>query len=346
MARVAAFALGALFVLVGSGARAEELDRAEELFRAGNRAFGAGDYQAAFTQYREAWSLRKSFDIACNLGRTEAEIGLARDAAEHLDECLRTFSVSSRNEMKDANKRFRDLFNRVRAEVGVLDVETRPSGAEVFVDGVAYGVTPLGRQLFVEPGERRIRARARGYADREVVVAVQAGDSAQVRLELQTAAPASPAGAALPPEAQRPVPSDSPPRATDGRGVEPRTIVVLSGAVLSLVGIGIGAGFTLHADAADDEASDLAARLRASGTTCAAGSSSADCEALADAVDRGEQSREIASAAFLGGAIASAATLCLWLVLPEYEAHPAANLRVLPQVSSASGLGLSVSGAY
>ena len=343
MARVTAFALAALVAVATSGARAEELDRAEELFRAGNRAFAVGDYQAAFTQYREAWSLRKSFDIACNLGRTEAEIGLARDATEHLDDCLRTFSVSSRNEMKDANRRFRELFNRVRAEVGALDVESRPSGAEITVDGVVYGVTPLGRQLFVDPGERRVRARLRGYDSQEVVVSVAAGGSAQVRLELSVSPPQAPKAAAVVAAEPRRQPSAAPPPTAKG-GIEPRTVIVLSGAALALVGVGIGLGFTLDANSSDSDATELALRLRSSGATCT--SPSPDCDALRSAVDQAEQSREVAQAAFLGGAIASAATLGLWLALPEFKTHGAARLRVLPGVAAASGVGFSVSGAY
>src|SRR6185369_1258087 len=162
MARVArrfAFLAAALLALGARPALAsdDESERAEQAFKDGNRAFAAGDFHAAFAAYRAAWSLKQTFDIACNLGRTEVELSLARDAAEHLDYCLRTFSVSSRGEVKDAYKRFRELFVRVRREVAALSVEVRPSGAEITVDGASYGLAPLGRDIFLDPGPHRVR---------------------------------------------------------------------------------------------------------------------------------------------------------------------------------------------
>jgi hypothetical protein len=357
MARVGLFAIcTALGVLVAAPGRAGEPDQAETLFRAGNRAFAAGDYTAAYEQYREAWSLRKSFDIACNLGRTEAELGFSRDAAEHLDQCLRTYSVSSRSEVKDANRRFRELFERERAKVGTLEVESNPPGAEIAVDGMVQGTSPLGRSLFLEPGEHRIRARLSGYRDRVVVVDATAGESESLRLELVSAVSAPPpvvvvgaAARAKPGEPPPVEPAAAAPEqgaAESTGGMEPRTIVALSGAALTLVGLGIGVGFMLDANAKGERASELHDSLTAAGATCTDADNSRDCQELKWSLNQQDESRDIASVAFLGSAIASAVTACLWLALPEFKSSQATGWRVAPRVSKADGFGLSVSRAY
>jgi hypothetical protein len=331
----------------------EEAERAEALFGEGNRAFAAGDYQSAFALYREAWSLKKSFDIACNLGRTEAELGFHRDAAEHLDACLRTFSVSSRSGLKDAKSRFRELFNRVRAEVGALEVRARPAGTEISVDGIEFGTAPLDRQLFVDPGSRRVRARLRGYREQSVNVEVAAGGTASVVLELVAAEPAAAVALAAPPAAvadkqappQQTARAVQPVPARKSGGLEPRTIVVLSGAGLTLVGLGVGVGFMLDANSANDRADELAASLANSSRSCSATDSSSDCQELRAAMDQEDQSRDIAGAMFLGSAIVSAATLGLWLALPDLRPGSGTGLRVLPAIAR-SGAGMSVSASY
>lgn len=344
-----------VFTITGVCFADDEAERAESLFLEGNRAFAEGDYRAAYGAYREAWSLRKSFDIACNLGRTEAEIELSRDAAEHLDYCLRTFSASSRTEVKGANKRFRDLFTVVRARVGALNVQVRPSGAEVFVDGASYGPAPLERQVFVDPGRHRVRARLPGFLEEEREVDVGAGGTLDVALALKpvpartaTGAPAKPREPSLQAasrEASVPAVRDEP------RALQPRTIVLLSGAALTLVGLGVGFGFTLDAAAAGDRAADLRTSLAAAGGGCDADSLASDCTKLHDAVDREDLGREIAGAAFAAAGIASAATLAAWFIVPdrktEHGLAPAnrTTWRAAPMLSD-SVRGLALFGTY
>jgi len=344
MARVAR-ALGvalALFVAATSRpSRADdESDRAEQSFREGNRAFAAGDYHAAFDAYREAWSLRQSFDVACNLGRTEIELGLSRDAAEHLDYCLRTYSVSSREDVRAAKERFVTLFQGVRREVGALAVEVRPAGAEVTVDGASYGPAPLGHELFVTPGTHVVRAHLSGFRDEERSITAEPGAALGLAISL----------AALDANA-RPAVATTPVAAAPARGqrahqgMEPRTIVVLSGAAASLIALGVGVGFALEAGAAHADASRHGEAAIQAGTGCPAGSPSPDCAALEDAVARENQSRDRADAALLTGAILGGATLAAWLVIPDLARSKTASLRAVPWVGRET-TGLSFAGTY
>jgi hypothetical protein len=340
MARItrSALALSALLSF-SAAAHADEPDRAEELFREGNRAFAAGDFRTAYVAYREAWTLRRSFDIACNLGRTEAELMLSRDAAEHLDYCLRTFSVSSRSEMKDAYKRFRDLFTKVRAEVAALQIEARPPGTEITVDGARYGIAPLGRDVFVDPGQHRVVGRFAGFSDAQRIVQVEAGGTLSVNLTLTQAPTAAPAPPAPTPSVV-PAPHDPPPP-----HAKARTLVVASGSLLALAGIGIGVGFLLKADSAADRVDELNTTLQRGGTPCSPNSTAASCRDLHSEIDREKRSRDIATAALTAGAVASLATLGAWLLIPESRPGHASGVRATPYVS-AQQAGLSVGGTY
>jgi len=341
VARLLSLLGAALLFFVARPLRAadDETDRAELAFKDGNRAFAAGDYHAAFDAYRAAWSLKQTFDIACNLGRTEVELALARDAAEHLDYCLRTFSVSSRGEVRDANKRFRELFARVRREVAALSVEVHPTGAEISVDGASYGVAPLKVDLFLEPGEHRVRARLSGFQDEERVVNAEAGGTLKVSMTLEHApaalAVAAPAVAA--PREEAPPPS---------HGIEPRTVALIAGSGLSLVALGIGVGFTLDASAARDDAKSLGKKIHAGPSGGCADPALPECQELLTLVNRQGDSRHAADVALVTAAAIEGATLIAWILIPDLRpTRKAGKLRMLPMVGRHSS-GVLLTGAY
>lgn len=323
----------------------DESERAEQAFKEGNRAFAAGDFHAAFSAYRAAWSLKQTFDIACNLGRTEVELSLARDAAEHLDYCLRTFSVSSRGEVKDAYKRFRDLFARVRREVAALSVEVRPAGAEITVDGASYGLAPLGHDIFLDPGAHRVRARLVGFRDDERSVAAEPNGTLSVSLTLEHA-PSAPPAAAATSVAARPSTQEPEPAPAGSSGMQPRTIALLTGSGLSLVALGIGVGFALDANAAHADARNLGTSIHQGAAGGCTDAGVPECQELKKLVQQEQDSRHAADIALVTAASVEAATLVAWLVIPDFGAKArSGKVRALPVVGQ-SYSGVLVSGAY
>src|SRR5688572_17441641 len=93
MVRVIAVAL-AIFA-IGRPCAAEDAStnatKAEELSRKGRELFVAQDYAGAYEAQLAAWQLKKSFDIAANLGQVELKLAKHRDAAEHLAYALDHF---------------------------------------------------------------------------------------------------------------------------------------------------------------------------------------------------------------------------------------------------------------
>src|SRR5262245_11666729 len=92
---------GLLFSLISSTAGAAEslpragvdagTEKARELHAQGDRLYERGEYARAHTAYVAAWSLKKHYQIAGNLGDCEVRIGKYRDAAEHLSYFIREY---------------------------------------------------------------------------------------------------------------------------------------------------------------------------------------------------------------------------------------------------------------
>lgn len=154
-----------------------------ELYKQANALYDAQKLTEAEALYREAWALKRPYDVACNLGALELDLGNAREAAEYLAHALRSFPARGEASVYD---RIKARFALARAKVGGVRVRVNVAGAFVTVDGRALGQEPVDGEVFVNPGVVAIRATAPGFEPAQRSVTVQKGSSAVVTLTLTT----------------------------------------------------------------------------------------------------------------------------------------------------------------
>lgn len=227
----------AVAVQGSAGGGEEELKRAEGLYRKGIELYSAQKFGEAEAAFSEAWAIRKTYDIAANLGHTEAKLGKFDRAALHLSFALKNWPFAGKPEPKELAKK---RFEEVRGKVGSLVIEVNPAGAEVYVGGEFLGVAPLADEVFGMPGEAAVEARMAGYAPMVKKVLLSAGGTEKVGMELVLLKPVKP-------KDELPLPKDE--------DVKRSRVPVYVGAGLSAVALGFGIGFTVAANDAIDEAS-------------------------------------------------------------------------------------------
>jgi len=83
---------------------------------------------------------------------------------------------------------------------GSLLVETVPVGADVYLDGVLQGRTPMPSLPAVAPGRHEVIARLGGYADERVEAFVGVGEETRVQATLHPPQPVEPPEPFVPPE--------------------------------------------------------------------------------------------------------------------------------------------------
>ena len=105
---------------------ASPADVSQAEFKRGNDAFREGQYETARSYYQAALRARRSFEIVCNLGRTEAQLGDDALALNHLDECLKEYPPGE--DVAPMRARFFKLREQVRERCRVKDC-TLPSTA-------------------------------------------------------------------------------------------------------------------------------------------------------------------------------------------------------------------------
>jgi hypothetical protein len=228
--------------------------------------------------------------------------------------------------------------NTAREHVAALTIEVNVAGAEVLIDGVSAGTSPLADAVFVEPGAHRVEAKHEGYADGVNVVQGAQGATLPVTLTLAPAAPVPPARSGDTGGTGGTGPATPPPPQVQGG---PNKAVVISGAVVTGIGLGVGIGLVVAAQAKTSGADTALATLTMPGTatlcqtsTCATINSDRQAH---DALAKG------AVGAFVTAGAIGVATLGYALLSPKGAQK--AGARVVPIVGSREA-GVAITGAW
>ncbi len=303
-------------------------EQAAHWLRAGNRAFKEGRFAEAEKAYREAFAVKKGYDIAGNLGAAELAQGKLREAAQHLAFTLRMFPITGEPALR---AQMAKAYEECRQGVAALHIDASVRGAAILVDGAPAGETPLLNDVFVEPGEHVVEARLDGYAGATRRVVAQKGAAVDVKLDLS---PVPPLPRPAPP--QEPVPPIR-------RSLAPGLGLVAA----AVVGLGGGVAFfslsaSKRADAASLAASIVGPAPHHGCVSAAANYDAGSCPTLASTLHSDDTYHDVAVGSVLVGSVAAvgAAAYFLWP-----QRRPVSGLRVTPILGSGDR-GVVVSGSF
>jgi hypothetical protein len=291
-------------------ADAAALKRARESFELANKLYDANKYPQAEAAYLIAWKIKKSFDVAGNFGNLEADMNKPRNAAEYLAYALREFPAGGKPALRDALIK---RLGEVTKLVGVLRLTSSKPGAEMFVDGVSLGVSPLADEVYLEPGTHIIEARLDGFMPAQMTVTAVKGKTDQQELT-----PLPPPGA--------------------------NKTVLIAGGVLAGVGVLAGGALLGISTTKKGSAADVAAASAMGG--CPAGGSGATagaCKNVADALSSRKTLANVGLWTLVGGGVVGVGTLIYGLA--GGSKAPRTGVRVLPVVTGDGG-GLVVGGSF
>jgi len=212
-------------------------------FKKGLELFNDGDAQAALIEFRRANELAPNFNVLYNIGQVSFQLkdyaGALGALERYLAEGGSSIPASRRAEVhKDLEK--------LRARVATVEIVTTVPDAEIAIDDVTVGRSPLSRAILVSAGRHKITASRPGFTTSTRVIDVASGDQPKVLLEpveIRSALPVLPGDgpglaepSALPPAADSGVSSLLPPAS---RPVPVAGIVVTGGLTVGAVITGV-----------------------------------------------------------------------------------------------------------
>ncbi len=244
----AARALTALVVIAsalttGASARADpkdppSADEASERFRSGVAFYKDGDFTAAQVEFRRAHELSPNYRVLYNLGQTSRELKDYAGALSAFEQYLR----EGGKEVPAARRKdVQAWVDQLKNKVGTISVTTNVEGAEILLDDVRLGVSPLAAPVVVNVGRHKFSATHGGFRAAQRALDVAGMQAASVALEL---APIEEAAAA-PTRADAPTSTEPAAPAERRRGLAPW--VTLSITAAAGVATGVLGGLALSA---------------------------------------------------------------------------------------------------
>jgi hypothetical protein len=156
-------------------------DEAAVLFKKAVAAHEAGQLAEAEELFSKAWALKKTWDIAANLGLVAGRLGKHVAAAELLAQAARLLPPI---EGSGTAAQLAKQLAAARAEVVAVKVRANVDGAEVRGGGEMKGHTPLESEVFVAPGTVTIEVKKDGYETVTQTLAAKKGDTKELSFAL------------------------------------------------------------------------------------------------------------------------------------------------------------------
>jgi hypothetical protein len=283
----------------------------------GNKLFDEQKWSEAEAAYQSAWNLRKSFDLAGNLGGVEMQLGQYCDAAEHLSYAYDEFPTGGKPEVREALGK---QIEEARQQVGVLHIKTNVIGARVYIDGNLIGQAPIQQRVFVDLGQRVLEARIDGHHDALRTVDVTKGSTQDIDLQLVPKTSGGPSS-----------------------GNTKRIAVIAVGAGLAAVGIGTGIGFWAAASGKTSDADGFRQDLKLGACPGTAAVTITNCASLKSTLQDHDTYFNVGTGMFTTGVLLGAGTVVYAVVSKKKPG--AVGFDAIPVVAPTFA-GVSLSGRF
>lgn len=149
-------------------------------FQRGVKLYSEEDYRAALVEFKRAYDLSANRAILYNIGQTYFQLREYAAALQTLEEYLR---VQGPQLPAQRRQQVEKDIEELNGRVAKVTIETNVPGAQITVDDVSVGASPVG-PVDVSAGLRKFGATKDGYVPVVQSVELAGGDTTKVRLEL------------------------------------------------------------------------------------------------------------------------------------------------------------------
>jgi hypothetical protein len=292
-----------------------ENEKALQTFKEGIAAFDRRDFEAARVAFLQTFALKPSAPVVRrNLGLAEIYSGHYLEGARRLGRVIHTTDEGTSVD----RARMVESLKKAEAHLERITVEVNVEGAEIRIDDVDLGMSPLRFAWYLEPGAYDVRVTKPGFVAYTETRLARAGQAQHLRINLKpvTELEAPPPAAPLAPSAG--LPRDD---AASG-GLNPWVLV--AGGTLTAAGLVTGLTFSLLAADNADEVERIGDTLGGGG--CHLPIAAEACGELNDAAAAHDRQMRWATVSYALGAAAGVSTLVYALLASASDrSHQAAS---------------------
>ncbi|MFO0613545.1 MAG: PEGA domain-containing protein [Polyangiaceae bacterium] len=161
-------------------------DEAYEHFKRGVAFYKDADFTAALVEFKRAYEIAPSYRVLYNLGQTSRELRDYATALTSFDQYLTESAADPGLDEKERGKREKAeaYVKELRPKVAIVTIEVNVAGAEVLVDDIPIGESPLKKPVFMNAGRRKVTVSKSGFNPNQRFVDVGGTDEKTVKIEL------------------------------------------------------------------------------------------------------------------------------------------------------------------
>ena len=316
-----AVAIGTMMMSSLAFAQDESLDAAAEVrFKEGVAFAKQGKYDQARGSFLQTLALSpNSPKVLLNLAISEHGAGKSVDALGH----LKTYLASPKVDPKKAQEIRQSLYDELWRATGHLRIVADRGDAIVLDADTKLGNAPLADVIDVTAGKHKLTAGSGGNRTAEITVA--AGETKDVSLVSEVAAPAAPHPATATETGDPKGAHVVTPPAEEPKGTIWKPLTFVFGGATILAGVG-----ALYFNAKSGDADDSARAIRAqhAGESCGGAQAPAFCTDLTKAIDDQDSNAGLAKGFWIGAGVLLAATIgsgVLWATSSSRTSSSAAG---------------------
>lgn len=163
------------------------LQEAQDRYKKGLELYKLGSSDAALVEFEKAYQLSQKYQILYNIGLVYRDmkdfVGAVRTFDRYLSEGGNDIDSKKRAEVQAE-------YDKIKRYVAQITVITNLEGADVFIDDLPVGKTPL-KAISVNAGRRKIAASRDGSPTVTQIVNAPGGEALKVEIKLQEPKPIS-----------------------------------------------------------------------------------------------------------------------------------------------------------
>jgi tetratricopeptide (TPR) repeat protein len=161
VSNVASLALSAELGPPSSRGTASPPTNASASFRQGVELYREANFEAALVEFRKAYQLSPSYKVLYNIAETYFELHDYVNAQTNLRQYL---SEGGSEIAAERRAEVQDIFEKLAERIAYLEIDTDLAGADVRIDDLSVGTSPLPAPIPVNIGRRRVSVVKQGFA--------------------------------------------------------------------------------------------------------------------------------------------------------------------------------------
>jgi hypothetical protein len=166
-----------------SAAASEDTDAAEAAsrFQRAVDMYREGGYEGALAEFRKAYQISPSYRVLYNIAQAQYAlhdfVGAHKSLMQYVNEGGSEISTERRLQVDE-------MFARLGERIGRIQVTTNVSGADIRIDDVSVGTSPIAEPIPVNVGTRKVSASKAGAPEMFRVVTVAGKEHLKIELRI------------------------------------------------------------------------------------------------------------------------------------------------------------------